>query len=91
VKVATAVRRELRALRARAPALADSALAASALVLAQQLDDPGNSATSKASCQRALRETLDRLRDLAPADGNMDPLDDLAARRAARLGRGSAP
>jgi hypothetical protein len=57
------------------------ALAASALALARELDDQGNSATSKAACVRSLLETLDRLGGLCPA---RDALEELVARRAAR-------
>lgn len=61
-------------------------LAASALELASQLDDPGVSATAKAACARALRECLDRLRELAPPAVEDDRLDELAGRRAGRVG-----
>lgn len=64
--------------------LADSALAASALSLARELDDHRNSATSKSMCARALIETLDRLRELAPPKKERSQLDELKARRAAR-------
>jgi hypothetical protein len=66
------------------PDLARSTLAASALALARELDDPDNSATSKSMCARALNDTLDRLVELAPDEDEKDALDDLAARRAAR-------
>jgi hypothetical protein len=65
--------------------VAGSALAASALVLAAELDSPGNSATAKSMCARALREALDRLRELVPVEGEEDELDGLRARRAARI------
>lgn len=79
--VVAAVRRDLAAFGD----LADSALGASALALARELDEPGNSATSKSNCAKALIETLDRLRELAPPpEEARDQLDDLSARRAAR-------
>jgi hypothetical protein len=84
MSVAKAVKRDIADIRKRDRALGDSALAASALVLAEQLDDPGNSATAKSMCARALREALDRLRELAPARKESDDVDDLAKRRARR-------
>jgi hypothetical protein len=61
-----------------------SALAATALALARELDRSGNSATSKSMCARALLDCLDRLRALAAEEPVADRLDDLAARRSAR-------
>jgi hypothetical protein len=61
-----------------------SALAATALALARELDATGNSATAKSNCARVLVETLDRLRQLAPAAEASDRLDDLATRRVTR-------
>lgn len=87
--VRAAVERDLAELRRWAPKVADSALAASALVLADELDDPGNSATSKSMCARALAEAMDRLRELAPPRQEETRLDQLAAKRAARLTGGS--
>lgn len=82
--VAAAVQRDLDALGKRAPGLPLTALAASALELARQMDDPTNSATSKSMCAKALSETLDRLDDLAPAVKEGDRVDELADRRASR-------
>ena len=64
--------------------LAESALAASALALAAELDG-GSSATSKSMCAKAHMEIMNRLSDLAPPKREADGLDDLSARRAARL------
>jgi len=86
VSVVDAVERDLSTIRRLSPDLADSGLAASALVLAAELDSPGNSATSKSMCARALIEALERLRELAPAGDEEDKLDELGARRAARIG-----
>jgi hypothetical protein len=69
--------------------LATSGLAALALALAREMDDD-NSATSKSMCAGQLRETLDRLRELAPGAEEADEFDELAAQRAARLARKSA-
>lgn len=62
--------------------LTGSPLAATALVLAGELDDPNNSATSKSMCARALTETLDKLRALAPDEKpKVSKLDELRQRR----------
>lgn len=81
--VVEAVKRDLESLRERDEKLADSALAASAMALARELDAQ-NSATSKSMCAKALIETLDRLAELAPPAKEADRVDDLASRRAAR-------
>ena len=60
----------------------ESALAATALALAAEIDDAGNSATSKSMCARALNETLERLRALAPDEKpRVSKLDELRQRR----------
>lgn len=79
------VGRDLAAIADRYPDLARSALAMSALALAREIDDPQNSATSKSMCATSLLSTLDRLRELIPAEEEQDSLDDLAARRSLRL------
>jgi hypothetical protein len=84
-KVVDAVQRDLAAIAKLDKGLARSGLAASALALAKELDNPENSATSKSMCARALTEQLDHLRELAPDEEKGDKLDDLSARRAARL------
>jgi hypothetical protein len=71
--VVDALERELEALGA----LAESALAASAMTLARELDKPGNSATSKSMCAKGLRETLDRLRELSPPKVERDRIDEV--------------
>lgn len=88
--VTAAVRRDLAQIAVRDADLAQSALAASALAMAAELDTSGNSATSKAMCAKALLDTLDRIRELLPPEQEADRLDDLSARRAARLAGGSA-
>jgi hypothetical protein len=88
--VTAAVERYLDQLRKRAPDVADSPLAASALAMARELDSAGNSATAKSMCARSLHDAMDRLRELIPPDEETDQLDDLAARRATRLAGGSA-
>lgn len=70
--------------------VATSSLAASALAMARELDYPWNSATSKSMCARALTETMDRLRELAPPEKEKDGVDDLERKRAERrASRGS--
>jgi hypothetical protein len=81
--VVGAVRGDLAEIKKRDPRLAKSALAASALALARELDSD-TSATSKSMCARALLETMDRLRVLAPAKEERDKVDELSARRDAR-------
>jgi hypothetical protein len=85
LSVVAAVQRDIKLIGRRDKVLAESSLAASALALAREIDSPKNSATSKSMCARALRETMDRLRELAPAEEADDRLDDLSARRSARL------
>jgi hypothetical protein len=99
-RVQAAVRRDLAVIAKADPVLAKSTLAATALELALQLDAPtgcshalgvaGVSPTAKAMCAGQLRETMDRLRELAPAATDKDGLDDLSARRARRRARGAA-
>ena len=87
--VAEAVLRDFRAMFELAPELASSGLAAAALSLARSVDDP-DSTTSKAACARAMTEALKELRSLLPDKPEGDGLDDLAAKRAARLAGQSA-
>lgn len=88
MSVEAGVRRDLTMLGKGAE---DSALAESALALAAEMDDPENSATSKSMCARALLDTMDRLRELAPPKKEADPVDELGERRrSARRNRGAA-
>ena len=61
-------------------------IAATALILARRID-AGMSATAFSMCAGRLIEALDRLRELAPPDEETDDLDELSARRTARLRR----
>lgn len=79
--VVLAVKRDLASMPDE---IAQSSLAASALVMAEGLDG-ANSLTSKSMAQGRLQEAMDRLRELAPPAEENDELDDLAARRAKRL------
>jgi hypothetical protein len=67
--------------------LAESALAATALALAVELDREGVSATAKSMCARALTEVMTRLRELQPPEPAEDAVDELASRRQRRLAR----
>jgi hypothetical protein len=83
--VEAGVKRDIAEIARRDPKLSKSGLAASAIVLAQSLDDSTNSATSKAMSARALREALDRLRELAPPVEQPDGLDALQRRSKLKL------
>lgn len=83
MSVFEAVERDLGRIRAVDPALADSALAMTALALAGELDGH-NSATSKSMCARALLDVMDRLRELAPEQKEADGVDQLTAKRIER-------
>lgn len=65
--------------------VAGSATAATALVMAAQLDDSSTSATSKSMCAAKLLDAMAILHDLAPSERMADGIDDLTAHRAARL------
>jgi hypothetical protein len=81
--VVAAVRRDLATLPTD---LATSSLAASALVMAQGLDDAGASLTSKTLAQARLQGAIDRLRELAPPKQEVaDGVDDIAKFRERRL------
>lgn len=83
--VVAAVENDLRQLSEGAPELKRSALAATALALAGEMDDSGNSATSKSMCAKSLIDALERLQAQAPErEEKGDALDELAAARAAR-------
>ena len=84
MSVVEAVERDIEAIRKYDSALADSTLAALALALADEIDAPGNSATSKSMNAHQLRDTMVKLRELAPPRKVKDGVDDLKARRAKR-------
>lgn len=81
LSVVSAVERDLKALGG---GLAESSLAAAAFALARELDCAENSATSKSMCARALRETMDRLQELAPPKAERDRIDEVSDRRERR-------
>jgi hypothetical protein len=82
--VVEAVQADLADLAKRDPDLARSSRAASALVLARELDSPRNSATSKSMCSKALSEAMDRLLELAPPEEEKGRLDEISAEREKR-------
>lgn len=83
--VTASVEADLAAVAKQDKALATGALAALALSMARQLDDPGNSATSKSMCARVLLDTMSRLRELTPEAEEADGVDDLQKRRQKRI------
>lgn len=84
--VTEAVTRDLEKLAVRDPELATSGLAANALQLAREMDSK-SSATSKSMCARALNETMEKLRELAPEEPKRDGIDELTRKREARRTR----
>jgi hypothetical protein len=90
VHVVEAAMREVEAIRERDEELAGSALSASAVALAYEIEHPFNSATSKSMCAREMRDTLDRLRELMPPEEKPDAISDIEAQRAKRLARVAA-
>lgn len=84
MSVVGAVRRDLERLGDEA---SGSALAATALALAAELDDAENSATSKSMCARALNETMASLRELAPPKPTADRIDEVKEKREDRRSR----
>lgn len=65
--------------------LADSLLAALVVSLAYEIENPYNSATSKSMCAHELRQTIDRLRELMPAEKRKGALHDIKSGHASRL------
>jgi hypothetical protein len=82
--VVAAVRRDLAEVASVDPELARSGLAATALALAKQLDNP-NSATSMSMCANALRDTLAALRERVPTQQAADGVSGLAERARLKL------
>lgn len=81
------VERDLALLAKRDSDVSKTALAATALALAYEIEHPYNSATSKAMCARSLLDTLERLRESVPEKQEANKLDDLSAKRTARRKR----
>ena len=83
------VERDLAEITKRDADLGRSALAGLCRGLALELENPYNSATSKAQCAGQLRDTLAQLRELAPPERKASGLDDLKSDRSARLAGGA--
>jgi hypothetical protein len=86
MSVETAAQRDIDLL---GPKAAESALAATALALARELDGE-NSATSKSMCAKALIDTMRELRSVAPPRMEADGVTDIAERREARRAKAQA-
>lgn len=80
--------RDIEKIRKRDAGLAESALAAGLVAMARQVEHPYNSATSQSMCMREMRETRDRLWELAPEEEHADSLDELKQARARRRASG---
>lgn len=85
VSVLEGVERDLARLAARDPDLACSGVAMLAVALARDIDDAATSPTARSMCARQLEAALTWLWGRAPVEERRDSVDDLAARRAARL------
>ena len=66
--------------------LEGSALAATALAMAAEIDG-ANSATSKSMCAKVLMDALKELRALAPPRKQEDAVDEIRRRRERRIAR----
>ena len=84
-----AAEREIALIAEREPLLAAGPLAASALEMARGLDSNASLA-QKTLAAKELRETMDRLRELAPAEKAKDRVDDLRERRDKRRAVGKS-
>jgi SpoVK/Ycf46/Vps4 family AAA+-type ATPase len=80
----------LRDIEKLGPEAAETGLAATALAVAQRLDDPGTSSTSVSMCSKSLIDVLRELRALAPPKIQEDRVDEIAQRRAYRVGGAGA-
>jgi hypothetical protein len=87
--VVEALERDLAKIRERDEQVANSALAASAIALAREIEHPFNSATSKSMCAGKLYDAWNRLLELAPPQEEADQVDEYAARARAKLDGGS--
>jgi pyruvate/2-oxoglutarate dehydrogenase complex dihydrolipoamide acyltransferase (E2) component len=80
-RVVDATLREIAAFEQRTPGVGSSTLAATAVALAYELDNPFNSATSKSMCARSLAEVFDRLGARSPEPPKTSGLDEIRRRR----------
>jgi hypothetical protein len=84
VSQVAAVKLDLDGIRPRDPNLAAGALATAALKAAEIVDDMRVSPNARVFALRELRETMDRIRELAPPVEKRDVIDDVARKREAR-------
>jgi hypothetical protein len=84
MSVVEAVQRDIEKL---GPEVAETGLAATALVLARRLDDPRTSSTSVSMCSKSLIDTMEKLHAAAPPKEVRDGITDIAAARAERRRR----
>jgi hypothetical protein len=84
--VEEATKRDLEKL---SPESAGSALGASALALAREMDSD-SSATSKSMCAKAHLDLMNRLCELAPPAEKKGELHDIKSRRALRIASGGS-
>lgn len=75
---------DLQVLMKHDETIAESALAATAVMLAKELANPYNSATSKSMCAKELKDTLAQLRGMVPPERKKDALDGISEHHAAR-------
>jgi hypothetical protein len=85
--VEAATRRDLERFEQRKPGISQTALAASALKLAERIDNPRTAATAFAMIAREHRDHMEQLRGLLPPEQAKDKVSDLAAAREARRAR----
>jgi hypothetical protein len=67
--------------------LREGLLAATVRELARQLDDPGNSLTSKSAASAQVLALVNRLRELTPAEEEADAVTDIQRRASLQLAR----
>lgn len=91
LSVVAAVRRDLRAIGRLDRDLARGGLAAAALAMAVQLDDPDVEASAKASCARTLKTTMEKLMELAPSKQTEDNVHELGDRARLKLAGRATP
>jgi hypothetical protein len=83
-----AAERDIAKIQDRDPAIGESVIAATVVRMAQEVDNPFNSATSKAQCAKELRQGFESLLDQSPAPPEEE--GDLERIRRARAARREA-
>jgi hypothetical protein len=86
VTASEAAERDIGKIRQRDRVVADSAIAATVVSMAREVDDPFNSATSKAQCAKELRQGYERLLEQSPPPAPEESdLERLRRKRATRV------